>query len=212
MLTLCWSAKGGSGTTSVAAALALANDRPTLLVDLAGDLAAALGLPDSDLPQLSDWMASSAPADRLVNIERLVVRDLTLLPTPEPLDRSSPAVRWATLATFLRTTCRERDVIVDVGTGAPPAPLSASAERSFLVTRPCYLSLRRAVRMAVRPTGVVLVEEPGRALSARDVESALGVPVVATILSDPKIARAIDAGLLVSRLPHACMSQLRAAS
>lgn len=212
MLTLCWSAKGGSGTTSVAAALALANDRPTLLVDLAGDLAAALGLPDSDLPQLPDWMASAAPPDRLVNLERFVARDVTLLPTPEPVDRSSLDIRWSTLAAFLRTTCRERDVIVDAGTGAPPAPLSASAERSLLVTRPCYLSLRRAVRMTERPTGVVLVEEPGRALSAGDVESALGVPVVATILSDPKIARAIDAGLLVSRLPHACLSQLRAAS
>jgi hypothetical protein len=72
--------------------------------------------------------------------------------------------------------------------------------------------LRRAARIATRPTGVILIDEPGRALSSDDIAASLGVPVVATILADPKIARAIDAGLIVSRLPHACLLELRAAS
>ena len=43
---LCWSAKGGSGTTVVSAALALvlSQQRPALLVDLAGDALAVLTL------------------------------------------------------------------------------------------------------------------------------------------------------------------------
>ena len=49
MLIACWSAKGGAGTTVVTAALGLvlARRHPAgaLLVDLAGDLPAALGLP-----------------------------------------------------------------------------------------------------------------------------------------------------------------------
>ena len=46
----CWAAKGGVGTTAVAAALAvLASDRdPTLFVDLAGDAALALGIAAPD--------------------------------------------------------------------------------------------------------------------------------------------------------------------
>ena len=47
----------------------------------------------------------------------------------------------------------------------------------------------------VRPTGVVLIDEPGRALTSRDVEHALGVPVVAEARLDPAVARAVDAGL-----------------
>ena len=43
MTIVCWSVKGGSGTTVVAAALALlcAERGPTVAIDLAGDLAAA---------------------------------------------------------------------------------------------------------------------------------------------------------------------------
>lgn len=212
MLTLCWSAKGGSGTTSVAAALALADDRPTLLVDLCGDLGSALGLADTDLPQLPEWLASDAPAVRLANIEREVGADVALISTAEPVARTGSAERWSALAAHLRHEGSSREVIVDAGTGPPPAPLAAVADRSLLVTRACYLSLRRAARIATRPTGVVLIDEPGRALRVDDIVAALGVPVVATILADPKIARAIDAGLLSSRLPRACLHELRAAS
>jgi len=55
VLIACWSTKGGAGTTVVTAALGLvlARRHPAgaLLVDLAGDLPAALGLPpDAPLP------------------------------------------------------------------------------------------------------------------------------------------------------------------
>jgi hypothetical protein len=78
-----------------------------------------------------------------------------------------------------------------------------------LVTRPCYLSLRRAVREPTRPSGVVLVDEPGRSLRRHDVEHALGAPVDAVVAVDPAIARAVDAGLLATRLPRSLGRDLR---
>src|SRR5690349_10048610 len=50
VLTACWSVKGGSGTTVVAASLvlaALAADRPAVAVDFAGDLPLTLGMPET---------------------------------------------------------------------------------------------------------------------------------------------------------------------
>ncbi len=78
------------------------------------------------------------------------------------------------------------------------------------MTRPCYLSLRRAVRSAARPTGVILVDEPGRGLGPRDIEHAIGAPVEAVVSIDPSVARAVDAGLLATRLPRVMTRALRA--
>jgi hypothetical protein len=74
---------------------------------------------------------------------------------------------------------------------------------SLLVTRGCYLALRRAVRHVARPAGVILVEEPGRALGANEVAEVVGAPIVARIPVRPAIARAVDAGVLAARLPAA---------
>jgi hypothetical protein len=103
-------------------------------------------------------------------------------------------------------------VVVDAGTGPPPIALLDAADRSLLVTRACYLALRRAVTLEVRPSGVVLVEEPGRALRPRDVEAAIDAPVAATIALDPAVARAVDAGLLAARLPRLIQRELRNAA
>jgi hypothetical protein len=96
-------------------------------------------------------------------------------------------------------------VVVDCGVprvGTPAWAVAAGAGRSLLVLRPCYLALRRAAETPLRPSSVVLVVEPGRALGRSDVEAVLGVPVAAEIPWDPTIARAVDAGLLASRLPR----------
>ena len=79
-----------------------------------------------------------------------------------------------------------------------------AADASLLVVRPCYLALRRAVRLEAtrRAAGVVLVEEPGRALGTREVADVLGRPVVARIPVRDTIARAVDAGVLPTRLPE----------
>ena len=61
----------------------------------------------------------------------------------------------------------------------------------------------------MQPTGVILVDEPGRQMGSREVERCLGAPVVATVSIDPAIARAVDAGLLAARLPWAIGRELR---
>ena len=108
MLVACWSVKGGSGTTVVAAGLALVLARsvpaeppvpgPTaapvplahdsrgapgvLLVDLAGDLPAVLGLPEPERPGVAEWLASDAdvPDDAFGLLEVDAAPGLRLVP------------------------------------------------------------------------------------------------------------------------------------
>ncbi len=202
---LCWSVKGGSGTTVVAASLALvlSQQRPTVLVDLAGDAPATLGLPEPSGPGVADWLASpTADAAALLRLALPAADRLQLLPLGSAL--TPPAIRWSALATALIEA--DATIVIDAGTAAPPGALAEATSHRLLVTRPCYLALRRAVAAgtppAASPTGIVLITEPGRALHARDVERALGVPVLAEVPLDPVVARAVDAGLLASRLPR----------
>jgi hypothetical protein len=109
-----------------------------------------------------------------------------------------------------------RATVVDAGVlGAPPVPaidaLLEVADASVIVVRSCYLTLRRAVRLeaTARATGAVLVEEAGRSLAARDIAAVLGVPVMATVPVRAGIARAVDAGVLTSRLPDALARPMR---
>ena len=48
---------------------------------------------------------------------------------------------------------------------------------------------------------VILVEEPGRALRARDVAAAVGASQVERVAWDPRVARSVDAGTIASMLP-----------
>ena len=91
-------------------------------------------------------------------------------------------------------------VIIDAGTCADE--WNQHADRNVFVTRSCYLAVRRAIHLPQRPTEVVLMAEPGRALSAHDIEVVLGVPVGATVPVDIDTARVIDAGILGSRMPR----------
>ena len=219
MVTLCWAAKGGSGTTVVAASLALNATHPSLLVDLDGEIPAVLGLPEPDRPGVAEWFRTDTPAEQLADLLIDIAPHRWLLPwrsgaawanppTPsiDPLD-----ARWSELGDWLRDWTRRWgcEVTIDAGTGQPPPPLVERVDRSLLVTCPCYLALRRAVRGEARPTGVVLVTEPGRSLSQRDFEHSLGVPVEATVSFDPAVARAVDAGLLATRLPRIISKELR---
>jgi hypothetical protein len=97
--------------------------------------------------------------------------------------------------------------LVDCGTADEPATRAVVevADVSVVVLRGCYLGLRRAVRSPALPgsAGVVLVEEPGRSLSARDVSEVLDLPVLARVPVKQTIARTVDAGVLAARLPDA---------
>lgn len=205
MVVACWSSKGGAGTTVVAAALALLLARSSpggaLLADLAGDAPAALGLDDADGPGLAGWLAAGddVPPDALARLERAAAPALGLLCRGAgPLDPGRADVLAGLLA------ADGRAVVADCGSEPQGVALvvAAGATRSLLVTRPCFLSLRRAATSPLRPSGIVLVTEPGRSLARVDVERAVGAPVVAEVAVDPQVARAVDAGLLHHRLPR----------
>ncbi|MFL6205175.1 MAG: hypothetical protein ACJ739_07460 [Acidimicrobiales bacterium] len=205
MLLACWSSKGGAGTTVVAATLALVLGRTradgALLADLAGDAPAALGLRDPESPGLAGWLRAGpdVPPDALHRLEVSAAEGLGLLHrgtgdlAPERAD---------VLARLLAADGRA--VVVDCGTEPSGASLTiaASATRSLLVTRPCFLALHRAISLPLRPSGIVLLNEPGRALGRTDVERTVGAPVVAEVAVDPQVSRAVDAGLLTARLPR----------
>lgn len=217
MLTACWSVKGGSGTTVVAASLVLAlagAGRAVVAADFAGDLALALGAPARRESGVSDWLAAgpSVPGDSLARIAEEVAPGVTLVGagSDAAVVAGADASAGARLAEGLRALRVGAPVVADCGRMAPGA-VSAfveSADRSLLVVRPCYLALSRAVK-APRPTAVVLVTERRRALSARDVEDVLGVPVVAEIAWDPEIAHAVDTGLLAQALPRPLSDAMR---
>lgn len=203
----------------VAAALALHHRTPTVLVDLAGDLPAVLGTPEpATVPGAVEWFVSDAPGERLRDLLVDVTDHVRLLPRgrdhAEVRDAlhgagATARARWVEAVDTL--TAHGCEVVADAGVD-PPVALHDLAERSLLVTRPCYLALRRAVAAPTRPSGVILVTEPGRALREVDVEAAVGAPIVASIASDPAVARAVDAGLLASRLPRGLARDLRDAA
>lgn len=227
MLIACWSPKGGSGTTVVTCALALtvaarcAPEGPgVVLADLAGDVPAVLGIPAPPGPGLADWLAagSDVPVDALGRLETEATTGVRLLPWAGPspaaggLDAGEGHRRGEVLATLLAADTRA--VVADcghAGSGAGLA-LAAGANLSLLVLRPCYLALRRALEAPIRPSGVILVTEPGRAVTRHDVEDVLGVPVRAEVEHDAAVARAVDAGLLATRVPRGLQRALRAAA
>lgn len=192
MIILCRSVKGGSGTTVTAAALALllaARHRGGgHVVDLHGDLPATLGIAEPDGTELREVNSSL----------RLLPRRLG----PQPTDS-----QWLSLVTELSSL--RGPVVVDVGNIVPAASLVDAAAASYLVTRSCYLALRRATGFIhANGTGAnhgidgcILLSEPGRALSAGDVSTVLRVPVRANVPVEASVSRAVDAGLLAHRVP-----------
>lgn len=220
MVTVCWSVKGGSGTTVVAAALAVVQSRragSALLVDVAGDALAALGSQGNESGTgVRSWLCAdpTVGTDALASLEIRVGPELSVLAAGLGASLPPSRERWELLAAHL--TAEKRPVVVDLGSSmfgetSGRTALLAVARVSLLVIRPCYLALRRAVH-APKPTGVVLIREEGRALGVADVEAALGVSVVAEVAFDPAIARAVDAGLLNSRLPRSLERSLRRAA
>jgi len=208
VLLSLWSPKGGSGTSVLAAACAvvLARQGPgARLVDLGGDQPAILGLASDPLVGVADWLAAGpeAPAEAL---DRLIVEaypGLVLIPSGRGAPEGARPEAGAALAVAL--AANPSPVVADCGLAADPATraLVECADVALVVVRGCYLALRRAVRADLLhgTAGVVVIEEPGRSLGAGEVADVLGRPVVARVGLRPTVARAVDAGVLVTRLP-----------
>ncbi len=94
-------------------------------------------------------------------------------------------------------------LVIDRGT-ASNGNCPVTGEDAVLVTTLCYLALRRALTLPRLSgfRGVIVVAESGRALNVEDVAGVLNLPILAVVPHDAAIARAVDAGLLGSRLPR----------
>ncbi len=211
MLLAFWSPKGGSGTSVVAAACAvvLAQDyEGARLADFGGDQPAIFGLGSEPETGITDWLAagSAAPRDALERLTVGVAPGVVLVPRGS-VDRALAPVAAAEAGAGIAAMLREGPVptVADVGVPVTAATraMVEIADRSIVVLRGCYLALRRAVRSPLldRCAGVVLVEEPGRSLGAREVRDTLDRPVLARVPLRSGVARTVDAGLLASRLP-----------
>jgi len=209
-MRVCWSVKGGVGTTVVSAVVALqrSESRDARLVDLMGDLPATLGIAEPTDQGIGEWLSNDAAEETLEHLAIPVTDRLDLLPRGS-ISTDSYSLRRLQQFAALPSS---REVVVDAGTNTSfIETLLPHATVSWLVLRPCYLALRRAVSTRLRVDGVILVNEPGRALTKRDVASVLSAPIVAEVELDPRLARVIDAGLLTTRLPSSMNPLQRAA-
>lgn len=208
MLVVLSSVKGGVGTSVTAAALAhLASrddSRPTYLVDLAGDQPDINGLP-SIHDGLRDWLRS---ADRrLTDLTADVTTRLRLVPTGSTsLDHNCDLSGLALALDELRP---EAHIVIDAGCLDTTTSLDSLKPQRLLVIRPCYVALRAAVAEPSRWDGLVVVRPPDRVLTTRDVVNVCGLPLAAEISMSADVSRAVDAGVLRSRLPTGLERALR---
>ena len=206
MFIVCWSPKGGSGTSVVAAALGLtiaSSGRETLLVDTVGDLPMVLGLPPGNGDGLSDWLLapSDVSADALSLLEMPAGERLQLLGAGNATQEAINPERTVLAAELLSRSARL--VVVDAGSAGPPDPWLVQGASAVMVIRACYLGIQAALaRPLALGTAVVVVEEPGRALRLSDVTAVFNGHKVVAVPWDPAVSRAVDSGLLAHRMPR----------
>lgn len=202
---------GAPGVTTAALALALTWPRPVVLAecDPAGGavlpgLFAAAAAPGPGVLTLAGEAApspdsiTSALPGHLRQLDESGQRVL-LAGLSDPRHAASLAAFWPPLAAALASW--PADVLADCGRIDEPSPLLAAADRILLVCRP---TLRQVA--AARPRLTMIADLPGPArrrdilltraggYTARQVAAALGVPIAATLPSDPKTAAYLSDG------------------
>lgn len=207
-----WSARGGAGTSVVAAGTALAARRPATIIDLAGDQPAVLGVDESAGQGITDWLASNAPLDALDRLATPIGPQLRLVHRGAAAPAANAATRWNALAAAVASLSHL--VVVDAGAHPPAAlcPEFGSPPRDGMVdiavTRLGFLELRSLAALDTPPSGLVVVNDELHAHTPADASAVTGAPVLAVVASDPKIARAVDAGVLTARPPRALTQPL----
>lgn len=206
-MVVCWSVRGGTGVSVVAAAIAQAAGPDALLVDLDGDQPMLLGIPEPDGPGLAEWAAApEAPLDALARLEVPAAGATSLLPRGQgPID----PVRGAVLLGVLAAT--DRPVVVDAGrVHADPVreEFARAAERSLVVCPACPLALRHHGALDPAPTAAIAVRGPRRTVRWQEIAARVQVPVLAEVQLDPAVAAAVDAGLRVRAFPRSLLRAL----
>lgn len=175
-------AKGGVGTTTIAAALAMRLVDCGLVTTIRVD-----GNVDRDSISAVCGLGGTAEDGQMFFGGRLRFASM-LDEFADENDASRADVAVTDYGSDLEMLRRVRDGDVNI-----------------LVVRNEYLGLRRTVkihdRLRKRVSGVVMINEPGRALGRREVADVLEMTVWAQVPVRDTIARAIDAGVLMSRMP-----------
>lgn len=171
-----YGAKGGVGTSTVAAllaAIAYKDGRNVLLVtDKSKDAASALGVhePGEDFVTVNPRLHVSQYVRRVDGIVSVTKADIVI-------------IDWETEIFYLGAT--------------------APNETNVMVTTTDYLSIKRGTRKVGPDHRVVVVEKEHSCLTPTDAINAFGRP--STILKasgNADIARQVDAGLILSRIPR----------
>lgn len=194
------SPKAGNGTTVTAAAHALLSAHRnvrTVLIDLCGDIPAVMGMPEPNDAGVNDWLSESSSSGPTNLMSCGVETEPNLLVVPRGRQFIEGEPRWAALAGFIADS--PHHVVVDAGVASLPAVLRECGATIATVVRPCYLTLRRGVVLP-RPVDAYIVDEDGRALTVNDVVHVLGAHRHTVVPHSAAIARAVDAGLLPSRV------------
>ena len=176
-ITNFYSAKPGTGCTATAIRYAQELPGNTLIVDwsASADITAVMGvrpLDDDSVMSVTDN----------ISITNKNITDLrTIIDTFE-------------------------DVVIDYGrirsmkTVWEPEALSDTpvTARNVVILRNEYLCLYAYIRNNLSCDWAYIIDEPGRAIGVNDAERTIGRPTV-RLECDPRVQRAIDAGLLTSR-------------
>jgi len=224
-----WSMKGGVGVSVLTAALTISADGPAgalmgtvIAVDLVGDLPVVLGREPTEGLGVIDWVKAT-PDDPVDALRRLAAGaesdELSFGVVPrgggaiEVDDPDAAAARLVealgAMADVVFVDCGEFRRPGSTPDDAPPPSdeqrfriaVAAAADVGWLVSRACYLSARVAAHSPVPADGCVVLSETGRALGSGDVAAAIGAPLVLDVAVDPRIARIVDCGSLLTRLP-----------
>lgn len=194
------SPKGGNGTTVTAAAHALLcahRNVRTVLIDLCGDIPAVLGMAEPEGNGVNEWLSESTASGSSALLSCGIEAEPNLLVIPRGFRFIEGEPRWSALASFIADS--PHNVVIDAGVTPLPAVLRGTDATIATVVRPCYLALRRGVALP-RPVNAYIVAEEGRALTINDVVQVLGAAQHTVVPFSPAIARAVDAGLLPSRV------------
>jgi MinD-like ATPase involved in chromosome partitioning or flagellar assembly len=218
MIVAVWAVRGGSGVSTASALLIRSlmsrgdSREPVVAIDADGDLPALFGIAPGSGEGLSDWLGAdpSVGADALDGL--LIGGSVNVLPLglASPVDRITEHVDDTRLDLALTYLTAHSSVVCDLGHTSAPLheALIARAHRSILVIRPCMLSVRTALRSPRPAHGMVVVGSQPGDMRTDDLESALGIPVLATIPPLPALARAVNRSGLSGRLPYRAMRAL----